>query len=291
MSDARETVPCTHDMVFLRTAALDGGSHNGFLWPREIGALVEAPDWDPAPKCGGGLHGIADGLGDWALMQGPADTDALWYVCGARRAEAVEIDGKVKVPRCVVLYVGAFAGAMEMIAPFMSRAMLALVERRHADATPEGPRATGESGAASATGWSGAASATGWSGAASVTGVRGAASATGGSGAASATGGRGAASATGESGAASATGWSGAASVTGARGAASATGQDGVALAAGWHSRGMVGESCLLVLVERNGDGRIVHHFAALAGTCGIEAGRWYELREGVPVDVTGQQS
>ena len=273
MSDARETVPFTHDMVFLRTAALDGGSHNGFLWPREIGALVEAPDWDPAPKCGGGLHGIADGLGDWALMRGPADTDALWYVCGARRAEAVEIDGKVKVPRCVVLYVGAFAGAMEMIAPFMSRAMLALVERRHADATPEGDRATGESGAASATGGRGAASATGERGAASATGVSGAASATGVRGAASATGGR------------------GAASVTGGRGAASATGQDGVALAAGWHSRGMVGESCLLVLVERNGDGRIVHHFAALAGTCGIEAGRWYELREGVPVDVTGQQS
>jgi hypothetical protein len=96
---------------------------------------------------------------------------------------------------------------------------------------------------------------------------------------------------TGWSGAASVTGGRGAASATGVSGAASATGQDGVALAAGWHSRGMVGESCLLVLVARADDGRIIRHFAAMAGTCGIEPWRWYELRDGVPVDVTGQQS
>lgn len=106
-----------HDFLFLRSTAQDGRSYNGFRWPDLAGEMVEAPDWDPTPKCGGGLHGLEAGLGDWALMAAPADQTARWYVCGARRDQAVSIDGsKIKVPRCRVLYVGHLAGAMELIA-------------------------------------------------------------------------------------------------------------------------------------------------------------------------------
>ena len=157
-----------HDFLFLRaTAEKDGRAYNGFQWPLEAGGIVEAPDWNPAPVCGGGLHGLADALGDRELLQSPASPNALWYVCGAIRAEAVSVPGdngivtKIKVPRCRVLYVGSLAGAMAVIAPHVSAAVERIVRERHAAGKPEGEAATGTSGAASATGTRGAASATG----------------------------------------------------------------------------------------------------------------------------------
>jgi len=182
-----------HDYLFIRSAALDGSSRaseaNGFRWPLEAGGIVEAPDWDPDPKraCGGGLHGVANGIGDWCLL-GPPTAASLWYICGAREDETVRSEGKVRVKRCKVLYVGAIAGAIKMIAPAMSSAILALVQTRVASATPEGERATGPRGAASSTGPRGAASSTGDGGAASSTGPRGAASSTGDGGVALAAG-------------------------------------------------------------------------------------------------------
>jgi len=91
------------DALMIRTTNALAQSYNGFAWPREIGAMMEAPDWDAAPRCGGGLHGLLDGIGDWSLM---ADSpDALWWIIGVRRDEAVSIDGdKIKVPRGRVEY-------------------------------------------------------------------------------------------------------------------------------------------------------------------------------------------
>jgi len=34
----------------------NGKSYKGFQW-RPVGEWTEAPDWDPLPICGGGLHG------------------------------------------------------------------------------------------------------------------------------------------------------------------------------------------------------------------------------------------
>lgn len=45
-------------VLVLRTVNADGTSYNGFQWPLEVGAVAECPDWDPAPKCGNGLHGL-----------------------------------------------------------------------------------------------------------------------------------------------------------------------------------------------------------------------------------------
>jgi hypothetical protein len=49
----------------------------------------------------------------------------------------------------------------------------------------------------------------------------------------------------------------------------------------------LVAEGCLLVLVERNENGGIIHHFASMAGENGVRPNRWYTLRAGVLVDVT----
>lgn len=76
---------------------------NGFIWPEDTRAIVEAPDWDPDPYCGHGLHGLRPGddePGWWA--EGPT---AVWIVCSYDPASAVDLKGCIKVPSCMVEYV------------------------------------------------------------------------------------------------------------------------------------------------------------------------------------------
>ena len=89
-------------MLFLRTTDAYAKSHGGFQWPREVGAVVEAPDWSPEPKCGNGLHGLLDGLGDSSHLS--SDPDALWWIVDAD--DAVDLDGKWKFPRATVVAFG-----------------------------------------------------------------------------------------------------------------------------------------------------------------------------------------
>ncbi len=268
----------------LRTCGADMRSHGGFLWPTS--GLVTAPDWKAKAQCGNGLHGLLHGQGNQGLLS--FEKDAKWLVVQVERSEVVAIDAlKEKVPRAIVVFVGAMDEAVAKLVELDSEAgpvhalpggaASATGESGAASATGSrgAASATGSRGAASATGESGAASATGYSGAASATGYSGAASATGESGAASATGESGAASATGYSGAASATGESGAASATGSRGAASATGSKGIALARNG-SRARVGADGLLILIDDSGPRpRAVVRYA---GEDGIEPLKWYKL-------------
>ena len=43
--------------LVLRVCRPDLTSRNGFAWPSEIGAKVEAPDWEESNSCGNGIHG------------------------------------------------------------------------------------------------------------------------------------------------------------------------------------------------------------------------------------------
>jgi len=245
-----------HDFIFLRSTNLDGSSSRGFVWPREVGAIVEAPDWNPEPVCGYGLHGIKSGLGDWGLMTSPGDPSALWWVLGARSDESVSInEEKIKVRRCKVLYFGSFAGAMALVTPAMTRAIRdRCAERTKAAKLERGGRSRKVGGLATASGVCGAATASGDSGAATASG---------------------------DSGAATASGVWGAATASGDRGAATASGAHGVALACGRFSRGRVEKGCLLILVERDEDGKILHHFSAMCGRRGVKPGVWYTLTGG----------
>lgn len=47
-------------VLILRTCDADMTSHGGFAWP-EAGP-VECPDWDPTPRCGGGLRSVVDDI-------------------------------------------------------------------------------------------------------------------------------------------------------------------------------------------------------------------------------------
>ncbi len=95
--------------LVIRTCRADMKSHSDFVWPRQ--GRVECSDWDPAPKCGNGLHGLPWGNGDWSLLSS-AD-DAIWQVVEVETKDIVSIDNaKVKFPRGNVIYSGTRVDAI-----------------------------------------------------------------------------------------------------------------------------------------------------------------------------------
>jgi hypothetical protein len=97
----------------LRVCKPDLTSHNGFKWPQS--GPVSAPDWDPSPKCGGGLHGWAMGEGDASSQDYSSDPNAKYLVVRVRTTEIVALGGKVKFPRGTVVYCGDAPGAAAKI--------------------------------------------------------------------------------------------------------------------------------------------------------------------------------
>ena len=88
--------------LILRTCNPDLTSHGGFQWP-DAGP-VQAPDWDPTPECGNGLHGLPWGEGDGSLLNW--EPDARWLVVDVPTDTLVDIDGKVKFPAGTVVHCG-----------------------------------------------------------------------------------------------------------------------------------------------------------------------------------------
>ena len=88
--------------VMLRTVDADRRAYNGFRWPK-VGP-VKAPDWSPRAQCGGGLHGCLWGQGNGII--GMNDETRLWQAVLIRLKDAVDLGGKVKVPRGRVLMTG-----------------------------------------------------------------------------------------------------------------------------------------------------------------------------------------
>jgi len=79
---------------------------------------VEAPDWDPTPECGKGLHGFLNGCGNGAL----ADWDefAKWLVVEVDSEVLIDLKGKIKFPKGDVVFCGTRLGAiakLEALAP------------------------------------------------------------------------------------------------------------------------------------------------------------------------------
>jgi len=55
-----------NEIIVLRTANSQRQSRGGFQYP-ELGRVI-APDWDSEEKCGGGLHALPWGVGDYSLL-------------------------------------------------------------------------------------------------------------------------------------------------------------------------------------------------------------------------------
>ena len=89
----------------LKTVQADGSAYGNFQWPLEVGAEVVAPDWDPTPDCGGGLHGLLNGVGNGGLLDW--GDGAVWVVAKVpKKAQLIDLGDKVKVSRCKVVFVG-----------------------------------------------------------------------------------------------------------------------------------------------------------------------------------------
>ena len=88
-------------MYGLRKIKIDGKNDlNEFMWPLEVGAEVEAPDWYPEPKCGGGLYCLPNASGDWGLLSGE-----YWAVLEFDEKDMVQIDSeKCKVKKCKIVF-------------------------------------------------------------------------------------------------------------------------------------------------------------------------------------------
>ncbi len=97
----------------LRSDRPDGVSHGGFRWPES--GPVEAPDWDPTPRCGGGLHGLAWGCGSAGLLHQPDDPETVWRVVKVAAGDVVDLGGKVKVRGGEVVYCGGRDGALALL--------------------------------------------------------------------------------------------------------------------------------------------------------------------------------
>jgi hypothetical protein len=92
-------------VLILRKCNIDGSSSRGFVYG-QVGDIVTAPDWDPKPECGNGLHGLKQGNGSWNLLVGDD-----WLVIEANDEDVVDIDKKkCKFRTGKILYRGGKEG-------------------------------------------------------------------------------------------------------------------------------------------------------------------------------------
>ena len=97
-------------VLCLRTVNKDHTAYNGFIWP-ETGE-VSAPDWNPKAECGGGLHGYLRGVGDGSQIK----WNGLFQVVSVLESEIVDLgEGKVKFPRCTVVFTGSQKDATDIL--------------------------------------------------------------------------------------------------------------------------------------------------------------------------------
>jgi hypothetical protein len=110
----------TETALILRTCDKDRRGHGGFQWPG-VGEVAEAPDYSRAKVCGQGLHGLLWGEGNAALLNWRED--AIWLIAEVATSEIIDLDGKVKFRRALVLHEGDSVSATEYLKARLPRAV------------------------------------------------------------------------------------------------------------------------------------------------------------------------
>jgi len=88
--------------LVMKVVGPDMRSYGGFLWPES--GYVEAPDWDPQPACGRGLHGWLNGQGDYTCQSFTEIDGAKWLILEVDNF--IDLVGKVKFQSCTVVHCG-----------------------------------------------------------------------------------------------------------------------------------------------------------------------------------------
>jgi len=268
---AHQFTDANGEVLIVKCTNADRVAYGGFVYPAEVGAVVEASDWNPEATCGSGVHGWAWGLG---IGEGKeADYHGVWYVLAVDPKDVVNLSGKCKFPRGTVRYVGQWAGALIMT---LAGRIAYTVQASSGSASN-----SGSSGSASNSGYSGSASNSGSSGSASNSGYSGSASNSGYSGSASNSGSSGSASNSGSSGSASNSGYSGSASNSGYGGSASTAAKGTAAICTGLYSQARAAEFGCIALAWWNEKERRTEMRCATTGVSGqLSADTWYRLNE-----------
>jgi len=108
------------EILVLRTCGPNGESYGGFRWPLEIGAAVEAPDWEPTYECGHGLHGLPWGAGGASFLS--TDDNSCWLLVAVPvapdnyRAGLSGLGDKCKFRQGRIVFVGNRDEAVALLA-------------------------------------------------------------------------------------------------------------------------------------------------------------------------------
>ena len=187
----------------LKVISKDRTSYGGFVWPTE--GTATAPDWNPRPNCGNGLHGWLLGVGDVTVSGDKhSDPGSIWLVLKVNKADIVDLRGKVKFPTCEVVFTGNRDEAITEIVKYGAAQENIMYGTVTASGNYGKATASGNYGKATASGYNGTATASGDYGNATASGYGGTANASGYGGTANASGYNGTATASGNYGKASA---------------------------------------------------------------------------------------
>ncbi len=86
------------------------GPNNNFVNSIEVGSVITAPDWDPKPECGNGIHGWLWGMGRSGKNHAG---NKIWQVVEVPD-DGVNLGGKWKWKWVKVVYSGTQAEAMKL---------------------------------------------------------------------------------------------------------------------------------------------------------------------------------
>ena len=236
----------------------DRTTYNGFKYG-QVGDMAVAPDWDPTPECGGGLHAWPWGLGLGAGTKFDIINDE-WLVLAADPADTVNIENtKCKFRKGKIVYSGDFAGAWAMIVDGRD----ALIrEMAKSGATKDCAASSGD----------GSTSASSGDGSTSASSGYGSTSASSGCDSKSASSGYNSTSASSGDGSASASAGFGSVSDN--------IGKGGVAAAIGRNGRAKAGESGCIMLTEWIESERRYVPVTGCVGYDGIKANTWYTAKD-----------
>ncbi len=103
-----------NEILVLRTCDSNGQSFRGFQWPLEVGAIIEAPDWNPEPILEGGLHGLPWGEGSSNCILKESDT--IWMLIAVDNTkDYVEFINGCKFKKGRIAYIGKQEDTIETL--------------------------------------------------------------------------------------------------------------------------------------------------------------------------------
>ena len=136
--------------LVLRVCRADLTSCDGFQYPAEVGATIEAPDWSDEPSCGKGLHGWLHGQGDHSCADYWSEGGSKWLVLEVVSAHIIMLGGKCKFPRATVRFIGGKSEAAAYLMANSEHAKNVAVIGASIEAPDKGQAVVGDLGTATA---------------------------------------------------------------------------------------------------------------------------------------------